>query len=297
MARTRRNVLSMSPGHPNRRPVLEGQPTRGKTAPNRLRRVDRFTLAFDPYLIQRNDGAFADAWFVDLGFGADPVTTLEAAARLRRLNPRLGVVGVEIDPERVAAAQAWEDERTRFRLGGFNLPVGLGAGAAPALARIVRAFNVLRQYEESAVTDAYAHLARGVIPGGLLIEGTSDPFGGIWVAHLLRRTDQAAASDQAWHPEALVFSIRPTSRHALEDLQTVLPKSLIHRMVPGEPIHGFFEAWFQAAREASPWRAFGVRQWFRVGAERLAEKGYDLDLRGKWLRHGFLVWRHPPGSM
>ena len=119
----------MNPSHSRRRQAAEGQPTRGKTAPNRLRRVDRFTLAYDPYLIQRNDGAFADAWFVDLGFGADPVTTLEAAARLRRLNPGLGVLGVEIDPERVKAARAWEDERTRFRLGGFNLPVGLGPDA------------------------------------------------------------------------------------------------------------------------------------------------------------------------
>lgn len=287
-------VVELSRSQRGRRLAAEGQPTRGKTAPNRLRRVDRFILAYDPFLIQRNDGPFAEAWFVDLGFGANPVTTLEAAVRLRRLNPDLGVLGVEIDPERVAAAQVWEDERTRFRLGGFNLPVGLSPEVPPRWARLVRAFNVLRQYEESAVAEAYTHLARGVLPGGLLIEGTSDPFGRIWVAQLLRRTGEPF-SGAPWRLEAVVFSLHPAHAYSPEDLQTVLPKSLIHRVIPGEPIHRFFQDWMQAAREASPWRTFGVCQWFGAGARRLAEKGHDLDLRAKWLRHGFLVWRQPPG--
>ena len=70
----------------------QGQPTRGKTAPNRLRRVDNLIAIYDSGLIRRQDGAFARSYFVDLGYGADPTTTLESAVRWRRLNlalPRL----------------------------------------------------------------------------------------------------------------------------------------------------------------------------------------------------------------
>lgn len=278
--------------HSARTATLAGHPTRGKTAPNRLRRVDRFLVAYDPFLVQRTDGPFADAWFVDLGFGAEPVTTLESAGRLRRLNPTLGVLGVEIDPERVAAAQPWEDERTLFRLGGFNLPVGPDPGLPARSARLVRAFNVLRQYEESAVKEAYAHLARGVIPGGLLVEGTSDPFGRLWVANVLRRVPEGI-SVEPWRLEALVFSQRLGQGGYPELLQSVLPKGLIHRVVPGEPIHAFFADWAQAVRESSSWRTLGARQWFAASLTRLAERGYRLDLRQKWVRQGFLIWRQP----
>jgi len=80
-----------------KRPV--GQLTRGKTARNRLRRVDNFVMQYDPFLLRRGD----DALFVDVGFGAEPITTLESAVRFRRLNPSLRVLGVEIDRERVTA--------------------------------------------------------------------------------------------------------------------------------------------------------------------------------------------------
>ena len=81
-----------------------GQPTRGKTAPNRLRRVDSFVLLFDSPLLRRTEGDFAAALFVDVGFGAEPITTLQSANRLRQVNAQLPVLGVEIDRERAAAA-------------------------------------------------------------------------------------------------------------------------------------------------------------------------------------------------
>ena len=62
----------------------EGQPTRGKTAANRLRRVDNFILLYEPSLLTRIDGSFARALFVDLGYGFDARTTLESADRLRQ---------------------------------------------------------------------------------------------------------------------------------------------------------------------------------------------------------------------
>lgn len=266
---------------PPRKP--EGQPTRGKTAANRLRRVDNFALRYDPALLRRQDGQFAHALFVDLGYGAEPTTTLESAARFRRLNPTLPVLGVEIDPQRVAAAQSHADALTYFRLGGFNLPL-----LPTESVRLIRAFNVLRQYQEAEVGQAYERLEKYVLPGGLMLEGTSDPFGRLWVANLLRRHDGAG-----WDWEALVFSTNFRAGFEPTDFQAVLPKNLIHHVIPGEPIHEFFEAWKRAAALASPARAWGLRQWFVASAEQLALAGYDIDPQRKWLGQGWLIWRRP----
>ena len=84
----------MSRPHPKALPRSpQGQPTRGKTARNRLRRVDNFVIQYDPTLLRREDGPFEGALFVDLGYGAEPFTTLESAERFRRLNPQLAGVG------------------------------------------------------------------------------------------------------------------------------------------------------------------------------------------------------------
>jgi hypothetical protein len=279
-----------------RRP--QGQPTRGKTARNRLRRVDTFLLGYDPALIRRQDGDFAGALFVDLGYGAEPFTTLESAARLRRVNPRLPVLGVEIDPERVAAAQPFADEQTHFRLGGFNLPLRVDPDGRPEQVRVIRAFNVLRQYQEAEVAEAYTLMARGVLPGGLLVEGTADPLGRVWVANVLRRTaasitsaGEPASHSGVWQAEALVLSTNFRTGFDPAAFQAVLPKNLIHRMAPGEPIYDFFQAWKQATLETAAFRGWGARQWFVASAGRLAASGYRIDLHGRWLRRGFLVWR------
>jgi len=125
----------------SKKPV--GQPTRGKTVSNRIRRVDNFILLYEPSLLTRTDGLFQHSLFVDLGYGFDARTTLESATRFRRVNPNLPILGVEIDKERVDAALPYADEMTHFRLGGFNLPLQPGESV-----RLIRAFNVLRQYEE-----------------------------------------------------------------------------------------------------------------------------------------------------
>jgi hypothetical protein len=267
-----------------------GQPTRGKTARNRLRRVDNFLLRYDPALIRRNDGAFATAFSVDLGYGAEPFTTLESAARLRRLNPALRVLGVEIDPERVAMAQPYADAQTLFRLGGFNLPLHNEPDGQRETVRLIRAFNVLRQYEEDQVAEAYALMARSVLPGGLMIEGTSDPFGRLWVANVLRQLE-------GWRAEALVFSTNFRTGFEPTAWQAVLPKTYIHRMVVGEPIYEFFQAWQRATWETAAWQVWGARQWFVASAERLLDYGYTIDRRMQWLRRGYLIWRLAESSL
>src|SRR6267143_3903151 len=116
-----------------RRPRPLGQPTRGKTGPNRLRKTDTFLAVAYPEFVRQMRGLY-----VDLGYGFYPVTSLETLQRLRRLNPKLQVLGVEIDPQRVADAQPFAESGLSFRLGGFNLPLLPGEGAS-----VIRAFNVL----------------------------------------------------------------------------------------------------------------------------------------------------------
>ncbi|MCB1182329.1 hypothetical protein KDM41_02775 [bacterium] len=270
----------------SRRPA--GQITRGKTAPNRLRRVDAFLAAYDPHLVTRTDGAFARALYVDLGYGAAPTTTLESAARLRRGHPRLGVLGVEIDPERVARAQPWADRRTAFRLGGFNLPLQTDARGRPETVRLVRAFNVLRQYEADEVVPAYDRIMAGVLPGGLLVDGTSDPFGRVWTANIVRRGADPGAP---WHLEALVFGLNVRGGFDPDAFQTRLPKSFIHRVVPGDPVHDLVEQWRAAARDAQGAAVWGPRAWFVATGLLLRERGWDVARAEAWLRRGWLVRR------
>jgi len=262
----------------NKKPI--GLPTRGKTASNRLRRVDNFILLYEASLLTRTDNLFADSFFIDLGYGFDPRTTLESAERFRRVNPNLPILGVEIDKERVDAALPYANEMTHFRLGGFNLPLQPGERV-----RLIRAFNVLRQYEEKDFAPAYERLAEYVLSDGLMIEGTSNPFGSIWTANLVRK--QA----NSWKFEALVFSTNFRMGFDITDFQAVLPKNYIHHVVQGDEIYDFIETWKRCAAETSSAKVFGLKQWFTASVENLAAKGYKIDLHKKWLNKGWLIWR------
>lgn len=297
----------MQPPRTSKKPI--GQATRGKTAANRLRRVDNYILLYEPSLLTRTDSLFTDSLFVDLGYGIDARTTLESAARFRRVNPDLRILGVEIDKERVEAALPYADDKTFFRLGGFNLPLKEGETV-----RLIRAFNVLRQYEEKDFLPAYEKLTQYILPGGLMIEGTSNPFGSIWCANVVRKTNAGdvtlseakSLSHQSietlrslyslrvtteWNFEALVFSTNFRSGFDVDEFQTVLPKNLIHRVVAGQPIYDFFGAWKRAAAETSAAKAYGPKQWFAATAENLARKGFKIDLHRKWLSKGWMIWK------
>src|SRR5579859_2807954 len=146
-----------------------GQPTRGKTALNRLRQVDVYVALALPGVL-----AHGSPLVVDLGFGTYPWTTLEMRQRWLPLNPRLRVLGVEIDPARVEAALPYADPPAiLFKEGGFNLVDVLGGERA----RLVRCYNVLRQYDEAAVGPALTTMADALESDGVLIEGTSNPSG------------------------------------------------------------------------------------------------------------------------
>jgi len=77
----------------------EGEITRGTTNPGRLRRVDRWISQAQRAVLRARDRPL----LVDLGFGASPVTTVELYRRVLVVAPDAEVVGLEIDPLRVAA--------------------------------------------------------------------------------------------------------------------------------------------------------------------------------------------------
>jgi hypothetical protein len=243
-----------------------GLPTRGTTNPNRLRRIDNWITARLAGVLR----AAADPLVIDLGFGATPVTAVELAGRLARVRPDVRVLGLEIDPARVLAAGAAADPpRLTFARGGFEL-----AGHRPV---IVRAANVLRQYDEAAAAAAWVTLRAGLADGGALVEGTCDELGrrGCWV--LLDRDG----------PRSLTFACRVDAIERPGDLAERLPKALIHHNVAGRPIHELLQA-FDAAWDASaPWSAFGPRQRWIAAGERLAAGGWPVDVSRA--RHGELT--------
>ena len=261
----------------------QGQMTRGKTARNRLRRSDIFMLLTEGPLIRMQDEPGKPSFYVDLGYGFEPFTTLETAERLRSQNPRLQVLGVEIDPERVKAAEPFADELTFFRLGGFNLPLKTGEQV-----RLIRAFNVLRQYEESEWAAPIELLGQQLIPGGMLLEGTSNPFGSVWTANIIRRSQ--IPPYPVLH-EGFLFSTNFHMGFTPDLFQPVLTKNYIHRMVPGEKIYEFMERWKTACRNQAPMRTYGLRTLFCAAAGELSAAGYAIDLRPQLLRRGFLLWK------
>ncbi|CNE05422.1 Uncharacterised protein [Mycobacterium tuberculosis] len=263
--------------------------TRGTTAPNRLRRVDRWITATQTGPLRIGGRPLV----VDLGYGASPVTTFELYSRLRAVSPRLEVVGIEIEPERVAAGltllaalreppeppdppppkqagalkggpkgsphgiskgsrkeATGSKERSgpdayeglSFRRGGFELPV-------PRPPALVRAFNVLRQYDEAAAWHAWDDLRARLAPSGVLVEGTCDEIG--------RRAVWVTITEDG--PQTITFAAHLPSLERPSVLAERLPKTLIHRNVPGEPVHALLTAFDRCWATAAPHSAFGPR--------------------------------------
>ena len=244
------------------RPV--GTVTRGTTNPNRLRRVDRWTGATLAPLLRASAGPPV---VVDLGYGASPVTVLELAARLRRVRPDVRVLGVEIDPERVARGLAVADPpAVDFVLGGFEVPV---PGGGPAV--LVRALNVLRQYDETQVADAWARVVGRLAPGGALVEGTCDELGRLaaWV-------DVRRGEDGLPAPRTLTLAWRLAGLQRPSVVAERLPKVLIHRNVPGEPVHALLTDLDRAWARHAPLSGYGARQRFVAAVQELADLGWPV---------------------
>ena len=247
-----------------------GIPTRGTTNANRLRRVDRWLLATQ--LPRLRDSA--RPLVVDLGYGSSAVTTLELVERLAPEVDRLEVVGLEIDPARVAAvADDRRPPQVDFRVGGFEL-----AGLQPVL---VRAFNVLRQYDEESAAQAWTTMRAALAPGGVIVEGTCDEWG--------RRSAWIALDADG--PLTLTLSTRVADIASPSDLAERLPKALIHHNVPGQPVHDFLRAFDAAWAAAAGLSTFGPRQRWVAAVEALAAEGWPLVGSSRRWRQGEMTVR------
>jgi hypothetical protein len=244
-------------------------PTRGTTGANRLRRADRWLTHHPRVLAALN--SVDNPVVVDLGYGRLPVTTVELASRLRAVRTDVRVVGLEIEPERVEVARAASDGRAEFALGGFEL-----AGLRPVL---VRAFNVLRQYPEEAVADAWHTMQSRLAPGGVLVEGTCDELGrrGCWV--LLDRDG----------PVSLTLACDARAIERPSDLAERLPKILIHQNVPGQPVHALFDAADRAWAAAASQSVFGPRARWRAMLEALRGQGLPVQPQRRSARDAVLT--------
>lgn len=208
---------------------------------------------------------------VDLGYGRLPVTTFELAARLRSVRPDIRVVGLEIDPDRVAAAREARSATVDFALGGFEL-----AGLQPVL---VRAFNVLRQYPEDAVAGAWDTMRSQLAPAGLIIDGTCDEMGRLSCWVLLDHDG----------PVSLTLACDPRAIERPSDLAERLPKILIHQNVPGQPIHTLLAAADREWAAAAGQSVFGPRARWRAMLTALRIGGTAVEPQRRSPRDGVLT--------
>jgi hypothetical protein len=187
-----------------------------------LARIDRLLPLVLPEL-SRGPGTV-----LDLGLGALPWTTLEFQAYLADWNPLLALIAADLDDHRLASAAHAPGPPLKLLRCGFDIPVN---------ARLIRAVNLLRQYPMAQVKDAHARMGRALVLGGVLLEGTTDKSGGRFGFHLLRRTPPGLIR------EALVLGTDFSRGFAPLAMRDYLPRDLRHRVVPKEPLYGFFQDW------------------------------------------------------
>lgn len=238
-----------------------GQVTRGTTGTNRLRRVDRW-IAQLPALRRA-----ADPLVVDLGYGASATTTLELHTRLARVRPEVELVGIEIDPERVRSASQSARAGVSFRLGGFEVPLD------GRRATVIRALNVLRQYDETEVVPNWRRMVARLQPGGVLVEGTCNEVGRVasWV-------DVTAEG-----PQTLTISLRLAGLDRPSIVAERLPKVLIHRNVDGERVHRFLSDLDRWWRVHSPLGVYGPSQRWVAVAGSMRDDGWPVTgTRTRW---------------
>jgi hypothetical protein len=235
--------------------MVEGRVTRGTTGTNRLRRVDRWIATLP--VLRRTE----DPLVVDLGYGASATTPLELYDRLARVRGDVEVVGIEIEPARVALASRSAKPGVSFRLGGFEVPLPAGRRAA-----VIRSLNVLRQYKEEEVLANWHRMVDRLQPGGVLVEGTCNEIGRVcsWV-------DVTAEG-----PQSLTVSLRLDDLEWPSIVAERLPKVLIHRNIEGERVHTFVAALDRHWQFNAGLATFGASQRWIAVANAMKADGWPV---------------------
>lgn len=246
-----------------------GEITRGTTNPNRLRRIDRYLTQFT-FLRQ-----LTNPLAVDLGYGKSPVTAVELLARLEKVAPGIRVLGIEIDPSRVAEAKALEHSQLAFVHGGFEIPIPTTFSNRDDV-DLIRALNVLRQYSESEVASAWSLMQSRLSEDGIIIEGTSDEIGR--VASWITLDNQ--------QPLSFTISLRLQGLDRPSKVAERLPKILIHKNTPGNKIHHYLQELDLAWEKAAGFGAFGSAQRFVQTARTLLLAGWPIENAPKRWRLG-----------
>ena len=245
--------------------------TRGTTNPNRLRRVDRYISSLP---ILKNT---SNPLVVDLGYGAYPRTAIELLDRTKQVNPNTKVLGIEIDPERIERAKPHQTDDLLFELGGFEVPIPHELNRSAVT--LIRAMNVLRQYDESEVKAAWAMMQSRLEPNGLIIEGTCDEIGRLatWITLDKHK------------PLTLTFSFRLLGLQNPSKVAERLPKALIHHNVEGEPINKFLKELDAAWANNAGLSVFSPVQRFTACAKALLDSGWPITNTPKRWRLGELT--------
>jgi len=246
----------------SKKPV--GEITRGTTNPNRLRRVDRYLTTLQAIRTIENPIA------VDLGYGKTPITAQELYQRLRKVNPGVRVLGVEIDPVRVSEAKEFETGSLVFSHGGFEIPIPESFSDRKNV-DLIRAFNVLRQYPESEVEAAWSMMQSRLSKEGIIVEGTCDEIGRVssWIT-----LDREG-------PKLFTISLRLRGLEKTSKVAERLPKALIHKNTPGNKIFDYLLDLDDAFAKAASFSVFGPSQRFIQTAKIMQQKGWAIQQEPK----------------
>jgi len=251
----------------------------GRTRPGRLRLLDRYLALREQLLLTRRDGPWATAACADIGLGEQAHTTAEWAAWLRDRWPGIEVLGIDSEHWRV------DNARREHSGPGLRYACASFAPSPPEPLRLVRALNLLRGYPDHELPTAWGAMARDLLPGGLLVEGSTDQPGAALGAHLLRRTDRGLEH------EALLFATDLTRGFAPAMFRGVLPHRMRARGDHGATARAFLDRWttaWEPTRSSADPAAM-----FRRSVRALADAGEPVEADEPLLEQGLMLWRAP----